>query len=86
MGVSEWLAHPIVEEREMSRRSVYETLCKLTVDGWPASVREVSNAAGYASPSTVQVHLEQLERDGFAERHPRREKGGWRPGIRRGEP
>lgn len=37
---------------------------------YPPTVREMCGALGLASPSTVQVHLAGLEREGLIERHP----------------
>jgi DNA-binding IclR family transcriptional regulator len=57
---------------------VREALTRLCYDGWPATVREVAGLSELA-PSTAHHHLEALERIGYAKRHPRNEKGGWRP-------
>lgn len=70
----------------MSRQAVMSAVRVVTADGWPASVREVQAVSGHASPSTVQVHLERLEADGWVARHPRRKSGGWMPGLRRDGP
>lgn len=32
--------------------------------GWPPTVREIGDAVGVYSPSTVHAHLRQLHRDG----------------------
>lgn len=57
---------------------VLAALVFVTRDGWPASVKEVAAEAKLAS-STVHVHLHALEREGKAESHPRRDRGGWLP-------
>jgi len=43
-----------------------------TVDerGYPPSVREIGQAVGLASPSTVHSHLHTLQRLGYLRRHP----------------
>ncbi len=38
--------------------------------GFPPSVREIGEAVGLSSSSTVHAHLSILERDGFLRRHP----------------
>jgi repressor LexA len=38
--------------------------------GYPPSVREIGDAVGLASSSTVHAHLETLEREGFIRRDP----------------
>lgn len=56
-------------------------LKRICADGWPATVREVTAEAGYASTQTAHGHLEALERAGLAETNPRQptRRGGWRP-------
>lgn len=62
----------------MSGASTLTALRRLTADGWPASVREIMAEAGDCSPSTTQHHLQELQRRGLAEQHPRRPYSGWR--------
>ena len=38
--------------------------------GYPPSVREIAEAVGLASPSTVHAHLEALQRKGYLRRDP----------------
>src|SRR5256886_12574821 len=38
--------------------------------GYPPTVREIGEAVGLASPSTVHAHLPHLERAGLSNRHP----------------
>src|SRR5437867_1512646 len=38
--------------------------------GYPPTVREIGEAVGLASPSTVHAHLANLERAGFLRRDP----------------
>ncbi|MCI1641252.1 MAG: transcriptional repressor LexA [Actinomyces sp.] len=40
--------------------------------GYPPSVREIANAVGLASPSTVKHHLDSLEKAGYLQRVPGR--------------
>jgi repressor LexA len=40
--------------------------------GYPPSVREIRDAVGLASPSTVHAHLRVLEREGYLDRFPTR--------------
>lgn len=40
--------------------------------GYPPSVREIGNAVGLTSPSTVHTHLNTLERLGYIRRDPNR--------------
>jgi repressor LexA len=42
----------------------------LSVHGYPPTVREICDAVGLASPSTVHAHLAALERAGLLERDP----------------
>jgi SOS-response transcriptional repressor LexA len=62
-----------------AQRHVLEAVRAVCEDGWTATVREVADRAGLASPSTVWHHLNALEDQGLIERHPRNPKGGWRP-------
>ncbi len=39
-------------------------------NGYPPTVREIGEAIGLASPSTVHAHLANLERDGYLKRDP----------------
>ena len=39
--------------------------------GYPPTVREIGEAVGLASPSTVHAHLANLERAGLLKRDPR---------------
>lgn len=43
---------------------------ELSAKGYPPSVREICNAVGLKSTSTVHGHLERLERKGFIRRDP----------------
>ena len=53
------------------QREIYEFLTQY-VDGhgYPPTVREIGDAIGLASPSTVHAHLANLERAGYIRRDP----------------
>lgn len=68
-----------------SQERVLRALEAVCGDGWPATVREVAQVAG-ANVSTVHEHLVHLLAQGEAERHPRNERGGWRPCRRSSTP
>ena len=53
------------------RREILDFITECLRDrGYPPSVREIGEAVGLASPSTVHAHLEVLEREGFLRRDP----------------
>ena len=54
--------------------------------GYPPSVREIGQAVGLTSPSTVHSHLATLQRLGFLKRDPTkpaRHRSALRPELRR---
>jgi repressor LexA len=55
-------------------------------DGYPPTVREVGQAVGLASPSTVHAHLANLERAGLLRRDPSKPRALELVGQRRREP
>lgn len=57
---------------------VLDAVSLLSIDGWPCSVREIAEAAGYQSTSTVHAHLLNLEALGLIRRGPRA-RAGWLP-------
>jgi repressor LexA len=59
---------PVLTERQ---REIWDYLVDY-VDGhgYPPTVREIGEAVGLASPSTVHAHLANLERAGFLKRDP----------------
>jgi len=73
---------PPVAEATPGEQRVLDSLTRLAWvgDGWPVSVREICADAGYASTSTVHMHLQSLERKGLVERHRR---CGFRPAVSR---
>jgi repressor LexA len=53
------------------QREIYEfVLGYLDGHGYPPTVREIGEAVGLASPSTVHAHLANLERAGYMRRDP----------------
>ena len=59
---------PVLTDRQ---RQIFDFLTKYVDDhGYPPTVREIGEAVGLASPSTVHAHLANLERAGFLKRDP----------------
>jgi repressor LexA len=54
--------------------------------GYPPTVREIGDAVGLASPSTVHAHLANLERAGLLRRDPTKPRALELLGARRSEP
>jgi repressor LexA len=54
--------------------------------GYPPTVREIGDAVGLASPSTVHAHLANLERAGFLRRDPTKPRAIELVGRRKAEP
>jgi repressor LexA len=53
------------------QREIYEYVIRyLDEHGYPPTVREMGEAVGLASPSTVHAHLANLERAGYLRRDP----------------
>ena len=53
------------------QREIYDYLTRYVDDhGYPPTVREIGEAVGLASPSTVHAHLANLERAGLIKRDP----------------
>ena len=53
------------------QRQILDFLTKyVDAHGYPPTVREIGEAVGLASPSTVHAHLANLERAGFLKRDP----------------
>jgi repressor LexA len=53
------------------QREVYEFVVSyVDSHGYPPTVREIGEAVGLASPSTVHAHLANLERAGYLRRDP----------------
>ena len=53
------------------QREIYEYVSQYVDEhGYPPTVREIGEAVGLASPSTVHAHLANLERTGYLRRDP----------------
>jgi repressor LexA len=53
------------------QREIYEFVTEyVDTHGYPPTVREIGDAVGLASPSTVHAHLANLERAGYLRRDP----------------
>src|SRR5579872_1770840 len=53
------------------RRGILEFIAEQIRDrGYPPSVREIGEAVGLTSSSTVHAHLQVLQRDGYLQRDP----------------
>jgi repressor LexA len=53
------------------QREIYDFVVRYTEEqGYPPTVREIGEAVGLASPSTVHAHLANLERAGMLKRDP----------------
>lgn len=60
-----------MDRQKLTKRQqqIYEYICKEVADkGYPPSVREIANAVGLSSPSTVHTHLQVLEDKGYIKR------------------
>jgi repressor LexA len=66
------------------RREILDFIAtKLQEHGYPPSVREIGEAVGLASPSTVHNHLSILEHQGYVHRDPTKPRAlevRWEPG------
>jgi repressor LexA len=69
------------------QKQIWEFL-KAYVDehGYPPTVREIGEAVGLASPSTVHAHLANLERAGLLKRDPTKPRALELTGRKRSEP
>ena len=57
------------------RREMYDFILKsMREEGYPPTMREIADALGYKSPSTVLHHLRKLEAMGYIERAPDRNR------------
>ncbi len=51
------------------QQAIYDYICAYSAEhGYPPSVREIGQAVGLASPSTVHMHLKSLEEHGLIKR------------------
>ncbi len=61
-----------VQVQRLSKRQqqIYDFICsEVASKGYPPSVREIADAVGLRSPSTVHVHLQVLEDRGYIKRN-----------------
>jgi repressor LexA len=67
------------------QREIYDFITGyVDAHGYPPTVREIGEAVGLASPSTVHAHLANLERAGFLRRDPTKPRALELPGRERG--
>ena len=60
-----------MDRQKLTKRQaqIYDFICEEVADkGYPPSVREIANAVGLSSPSTVHTHLQVLEDKGYIKR------------------
>jgi repressor LexA len=63
-------AHPTEDLTERQRSILEFIVAQQRARGFPPSVREIGEAVGLTSPSTVHSHLETLQRRGYLRRDP----------------
>lgn len=69
------------------QQEIWQFLAEYVDDhGYPPTVREIGDAVGLASPSTVHAHLASLERAGLIRRDPTKPRAIELVGRRRAEP
>jgi repressor LexA len=65
------------------RRRILEFIAEqIREQGYPPSVREIGEAVGLTSPSTVHTHLQVLQREGYLQRDPTKPRAiivSWEP-------
>ena len=55
------------------QQEAYDFICSFKLQhGYPPSVREIGDAIGLSSPSTVHSHLNKLEKAGYIRRDPKK--------------
>jgi repressor LexA len=60
-----------MERKQLTKRQaqIYDFICtEVSTKGYPPSVREIAEAVGLSSPSTVHTHLQVLEDKGYIKR------------------
>lgn len=60
-----------MERKKLTKRQaqIYDFICsEVATKGYPPSVREIAEAVGLSSPSTVHTHLQVLEDKGYIKR------------------
>ena len=61
----------IIDDLTKRQREIFDYISRyLSRHGYPPTVREIGDAVGLASPSTVHAHLANLERAGLLRRDP----------------
>ena len=61
------------------RREILDFIAaQVSERGYPPSVREIGFAVGLASTSTVQAHLNTLQRQGYLRRDPTKPRCSWK--------
>jgi repressor LexA len=78
------LENPLLTSRQ---QEIWQFLAEyVDAHGYPPTVREIGDAVGLASPSTVHAHLANLERAGLLRRDPTKPRAIELVGRRRQEP
>jgi len=78
------LENPMLTSRQ---QEIWQFLAEyVDAHGYPPTVREIGDAVGLASPSTVHAHLANLERAGLLRRDPTKPRAIELVGRRREEP
>jgi len=78
------LENPMLTSRQ---QEIWQFLAEyVDAHGYPPTVREIGDAVGLASPSTVHAHLANLERAGLLRRDPTKPRAIELVGRRRVEP
>ena len=78
------LENPLLTSRQ---QEIWQFLAEyVDAHGYPPTVREIGDAVGLASPSTVHAHLANLERAGLLRRDPTKPRAIELVGRRREEP
>jgi repressor LexA len=78
------LENPLLTTRQ---QEIWQFLAEyVDAHGYPPTVREIGDAVGLASPSTVHAHLANLERAGLLKRDPTKPRAIELVGRRREEP
>jgi repressor LexA len=78
------LENPMLTARQ---QEIWQFLVQYVDDhGYPPTVREIGDAVGLASPSTVHAHLANLERAGLLRRDPTKPRAIELVGRRKDEP
>ncbi len=64
-----------MEDLTKSEKRIYSFLCKyIEENGFSPSVRDITEALGFASPSTVHLYISRLEQKGYVEREQKKSR------------